>query len=324
MKKMFYVIAGIALAVVTVPILVCLTTGCKKADPDTIDGGVVKSYTDPDAPKVIESTEITDFDCTVSMLSSSYEEFRGREYSFKATLQDNSVKGTYSYYTRGSDDRADYSFEADDGFMSSLYGIVSKYELSQHNGYYHFVSGLPAMYGSKLTVLFASGEKIYASDNQSSFIGADVLRELIALFEGSAGVKNEKEWSGIEFSRSHMNWNYCFNISILPDAEGNTVVSGFCNDSDGTEYSVDDYFVISDEGLEKLKALSLDDLPKAKKKPFFGIQVDDETTEKLLLLYPDGSEEEKELSSDTLTAIFDIALSEFKRNAENNASDTSE
>lgn len=324
MKRMIYIISGIVAVAVATLMVVCFITGCKKCNPDypdNIDGGVVKSYTDPDAPKVIESTEITKFDFTVSMISSTDKEFSGRVFDFKAYLSDKKVSGKYSYRQRDGES-CDYEFEAEKSFMESLYGIVSKYDFASHNGYYHSVSGLPDMYGADLSVLFASGESITASNNQSNFIENEAVSALIELFEDASGVTDEREWSGIEIYRTHMNRNYCFNVSILPDTEGNTIIFGYCYDSDGTEYSAEEPFEISDNGLEKLRALDLDSLAKVKRRPNFGLHADDKTVQKLVLSYPDGSEEEKELSDDTLNAIFDIALSEFKRNAEDTEPET--
>lgn len=66
--------------------------------------------------------------------------------------------------------------------MSKLQEIVSKYDLAKHNGYTHHVSGLPDMYGDYIDIKYASGESIYASDNQSGFLAQEAAMELINLF----------------------------------------------------------------------------------------------------------------------------------------------
>lgn len=315
---MLYIISGIVALTVASLIFVCFLSGCRKAFhdyPDNIDGGVVKRYTDPNAPKVIESTEITEFDCTISMITSVEEEYSGKVFNFKAFISNEKVSGKYSCRQRCGES-FDVDFEAEKSFMESLYGIVSKYNFASHNGYYHSVSGLPDMYGTDLSVLFSSGESIDASDNQSGFIEIEAVAALIELFEDAAGVTDEREWSGMEFYRSSMVQNCCFDITVLPDTEGNTVITGYCISPDGTEYSSEDYFIISDEGLKNLKGLELDKLPRSTNKDDSEIFADDETVQRLILSYPDGTDEEKELSDDTLQSIFDIALSEFAKHFE--------
>ena len=56
------------------------------------------------------------------------------------------------------------------------------YEFAQHNGYSHKISGLPDMYGATLDIKYASGESIYAYDNQDCFIPFEAMKELVELF----------------------------------------------------------------------------------------------------------------------------------------------
>lgn len=309
---MVYIILLTALAAVGIFAGVYFSADTKSTD--NIDGGVVKNYTDPLAPKEIMSKEITEFDAKISAISSADEELSGKVFSFKATVGAEKVSAKYSCRLRGRG-VSDCSFEADKSFMKKLYTVVSKYDLAQYNGYYHHVSGLPDMYGANISVSFASGESIHAEDNQSCFVGNEALKELTVLFEKAANVKKEGTWSGISFSCTHMNWSHCFNVNILPDTEGNTVAEGFCIGPDGTEYRVEDYFVFSKEGLAKLRALKLDSLPKKKTgiEPIF--KADDESVTRLVLSYPDGKDKEKALTNETTQRIFDIVLEEFIKNA---------
>lgn len=66
--------------------------------------------------------------------------------------------------------------------MTSLQELVSKYNFAQYNGYISKVSGLPDMYGAKLDINYASGESIYAYNNQDCFIPFEAIEELIELF----------------------------------------------------------------------------------------------------------------------------------------------
>lgn len=66
--------------------------------------------------------------------------------------------------------------------MNTLQKVVAEYDLAQYNGYSYRVSGLPEGYGACLEVEYASGEHIYASDNQSCFLSIDAMEALEALF----------------------------------------------------------------------------------------------------------------------------------------------
>lgn len=81
----------------------------------------------------------------------------------------------------GAGDKSE--FEADLSFMTKLQDIVSKYDFAQYNGYSHHVSGLPDMYGECIDIKYASGESIYASDNQSGFIPFEAIKNLVKLFD---------------------------------------------------------------------------------------------------------------------------------------------
>ena len=98
-----------------------------------------------------------------------------------ATLEDGTVKAKMDWHDRsGNGDKTE--FEADVSFMSKLQEIVSKYNLAQHNGYSHRVSGLPDMYGECIDIKYTSGESIHASDNQSGFLPFEAIKEIVQLF----------------------------------------------------------------------------------------------------------------------------------------------
>ena len=163
----------------------------KSADKSTapIDGGVVKRYW-ADAPKVIESNEIVSFHCEISLIAAADASDIGyRVYNLDAELKNGEVSVTYDWYDRsGNRDSAGYQAAAD--FMARLQKIVYEYDFAQHNGYYHTVSGLPGMYGESLTVIYASGERIYVHDNQSGFLPYEAEKALVNLF--GAATKLEK------------------------------------------------------------------------------------------------------------------------------------
>ena len=159
-------------------------SGCKMYSTDDIDGGVVTRNSGEDSPKVIESTDIISFNCELSFIATVFDEeneLEGKVYKMSAAVEDGTVKAKIDWHDRsGNGDKAE--FEADVSFMSKLQEIVSKYDLAKHNGYTHHVSGLPDMYGDYIDIKYASGESIYASDNQSGFLKAEAAMELINLF----------------------------------------------------------------------------------------------------------------------------------------------
>jgi len=159
-------------------------SGCNTHSTDDIDGGVVTRNSAEDSPKVIESAEIISFDGEFSFISAVFDEeseLEGKVYKMSAILEDNTVKAKIDWHDRGGDGNTS-EFETDISFMTKLQDIVSKYDLAKHNGYIHHVSGLPDMYGDCIDIKYASGESIYASDNQDGFLPTDEVMELIELF----------------------------------------------------------------------------------------------------------------------------------------------
>ena len=156
---------------------------------DDIDGGVVKRYW-ADVPKVIESAEIVSFHCVISLFAACETDGLGnRIYTLDAALKEGDVLVKYNWRERGGEsDKAEYKADAD--FMVRLQEIVAAYNFAQHNGYYHTVSGLPDMYGEKLDIVYASGERISVHDNQSGFLPFEAEKALVMLF--GAATKMEK------------------------------------------------------------------------------------------------------------------------------------
>ena len=151
---------------------------------DDIDGGVKTYNSGEDSPKVIESTEIISFKCEFSLIAVVLEEeneLSGRIYTLDAELDNGTVKCKIDWYGRESSG-VPREFTADASFMTSLQEIVSKYDFAKHNGYISKVSGLPHMYGAKVDIKYASGESIYAYDNQDCFISLDAIKELVEVF----------------------------------------------------------------------------------------------------------------------------------------------
>ena len=168
-------------------------SGCSAPVPKTVteDGGVTRQSTGKDAPKTIKSDEIVSFSCELSFIASVFEEeneLEGRVYKLSAVSEGDTVKAKIDWRDRyGDEDKAE--FTTDISFMKELQDIVSRYGFAQHNGYSYYVSGLPDMYGECIDIKYASGESIYAEDNQSGFLPQDAVTELIDLFTLKKGAE---------------------------------------------------------------------------------------------------------------------------------------
>lgn len=161
--------------------MLLVLTGCGKmpVPPCEEDGGK-NHYTDTEAPKVIESTQIVSFSCTFSTMDIAEEGSPVAGKIFTLTVE--SGNGGYAVRSRESV-YLDRSFTTDPAFFEVLQQIVSKYNLAQYNGTVCSVAGLPPDYGAELTILYASGERIHTFDNESCFLPIQAIEELAELFE---------------------------------------------------------------------------------------------------------------------------------------------
>lgn len=177
MRKMIWLIFGVLFTTV-------LLMGCSKSQPkNTADEeGGVRIDTSYDAPKEIQSTDIIHFYCEFSNLTMMNEEtfLENKVYELEALLKDGKVQCEYETYAGGEGSKE--TFEAEARFLKEIQKIIKNHNLIQHNGYSYRVSGLPDQFGAVLQVEYESGEKIYASDNQSNFLSVAVMEDLDELF----------------------------------------------------------------------------------------------------------------------------------------------
>ena len=164
--------------ILALAVLGLLFAGCSRNTED-IDGGQTH-YIVEDAPKVIESTEIVTFSCEFSTTHMPLNEsaVAGRYY----TLYAGENSGRFQARA-GGHVYAERSFTPDDAFFEQLQQIVSEYDFAQHNGEYYTVAGLPSDLGASLDILYASGESISTSDNQSTFLPLEAMEALVTLFD---------------------------------------------------------------------------------------------------------------------------------------------
>ncbi len=175
MTRVFFILALAAA-------LLALLSACAAPKPEPeeppVDGGTTDT-TDPDAPKTVDSSEITSFRCKVSLLSFDLPEsgrLRAERYELTAKREGGAVT-----CTRYRPETGEETFTGTPDFPERLQEIVSKHDLAAFNGISTFTSGLPDDFGATLHAVYSSGEKIAAADNQNMFLPEEAVRELVRL-----------------------------------------------------------------------------------------------------------------------------------------------
>ena len=154
----------------------------KKMDMIEDDGGIVKKV-NVNAPKIINSTQIMIFECKFSTLAflDLDADIGNRVYILEARLENEFVNGRYRHRSR-FENNVDVKFKAEQSFMERLQRIIEEHNLAKNNGVCVKVNGLPDMYGAKLRVDYASGERIYTSNNQDNFLSVSAMEAMLRLF----------------------------------------------------------------------------------------------------------------------------------------------
>ena len=154
-----------------------------KKESTCIEDGGVQTCIDKNAPKSIVSENIISFYCEFSTVAIADDILIEHGiYTFSARLKDGAVRGEYKKRTRYGEGEQ-FLFRKSHSFMRKLQHIVKTYDLAKYNGIEYSVSGLPDMYGAKIHIVYASGESIYTSDNQSNFLPIEVMQALLEVFK---------------------------------------------------------------------------------------------------------------------------------------------
>ena len=161
---------------------------------------------DTKAPKTIGSGEMVLFDVT-SVLPSAGETDRIGFVSAFAIPSEGG--GTFLLLEKGAGfrrrgERAIEKALVKEDVMPSLDALARDCDLAKQNGYHSETHGLPENFGGSVFVLYASGEKISFSDNQSPILSARTGEKIVSLFEKA--MRKEKialpdadDLAGIEF-----------------------------------------------------------------------------------------------------------------------------
>ncbi len=133
--------------------------GCKNESPTT---GNTIDKTDYDAPKVIESKDITAFRFSCVLFGEAYPDGI-KEIDLRIARDSGGVLTVY-------EDKSGISFPADDDILKNLQSVIDKYELAKNNGVYKYVSGLaPGYQPYEFTADYASGEKLTFTENNDPY-----------------------------------------------------------------------------------------------------------------------------------------------------------
>lgn len=129
-----------------------LMAGCgKTADPaGPVSGGRINN-TDPDAPKVIQSKEITEF-YTSFYLNTRWTAEENHSFQFQVKPDGN---GAWTVTEPGSE----ITCAADETLLTELQDVIDRNELASKNGICEYTAGVAPAYGACiLRVTYASGE----------------------------------------------------------------------------------------------------------------------------------------------------------------------
>ena len=139
-----------------------LMTGCGKTAGQEIVSGGVTDKSDPNAPKVIESTEITEFSVSVFLAERWTDEER-HPFDFAVKPDENGVLTAYEMHSG-------IRYPADDTLLCALQEVISQNDLAAMNGVYRVVAGLaPTDWPRELKVQYASGETLQYTVNNNPY-----------------------------------------------------------------------------------------------------------------------------------------------------------
>ncbi len=178
---------GIAVAVL---LLLMLLSGCVPST-DTDEPGGRKDYTDPKAPKKIESTVITSF--AYEFYSGSLEQILyglTYEYGGMELERVDDMGHVRVWGFRDGEEYFKHEYITPVAAFIDLETIIEKHDLAKYNGLKEETSGVPPMLGSSFKVIYESGESIYTYNNTGQVLGTGATKDLIELFtnlEGNPG-----------------------------------------------------------------------------------------------------------------------------------------
>ena len=126
--------------------------------------------------------------------------------------------------------------------------------------------------------------------------------------------KREGTWNELAIYRIHENPTHSFNLRI-ECADCAYVLCGYCADDNGARYLADDGCTLSEDVIDCLRDLCLDELPRERRSPL-RFHADDGVSEGLILSYGEKTVRKK-LTEDVASKITRLLREEIKNQKSN-------
>jgi len=117
---------------------------------------------------------------------------------------------------------------------------------------------------------------------------------------------------GFSLSRNHMSAAGSYNFDVRLNDDGHYYLKGVCHGQDGRLYRNDQGILLSDETIEALLELKLEELNVYVRREEGQLFASDQTTKSLSVTFADGHSEAKELSDELAFSIYSILIEEFQ------------
>lgn len=167
-------------ALLMVILLLLSSCAAKEMIRDEDMPGGIRDWSRDDAPKVIKSKVIDRFECEYKANTRTEE---GYDYFVMAMVRE---KESAACRLQAFSDWAlpmDLVFDAPLSALDDLQKLADQHNIARYNGIDRQVNGLPPDLGARLWVVYASGERIDASDNSTSFLDYRLTPALYDFFE---------------------------------------------------------------------------------------------------------------------------------------------
>ncbi len=149
---------------------------------------------DTKAPHEIDSNEIVYFSATSALGHFMDDNVRDHLYRFSAFAA-KSDAGTFLYLCAENGrnrEPASSIVTVKENVLPALAALVKECDLAEGNGYHSTTHGLPENFGGKVDILFASGERISFSDNQTPVVSYENALKIVKFMKDAmAGERAE-------------------------------------------------------------------------------------------------------------------------------------
>ena len=244
-----------------------------KKDRDPKACGGTRETLDSEAPTVIKSKDMISFDVSSALgFDNDYENDICRISAFAVRAE----RGTFISLTLEKGHR--YDFEktckvvyVEEDIFPTLVELVERHDIAKRNGSHSRTYGLPEDFGGSISVLYASGEAISISNNQSPVISVKAAIDIKNAFEKALEGKKVSlpaiaDLTKIIYDEKRNNGGYTHSeLTFLADGKGKVVSKQKYEDSKvyESEYekSAEKIDYIKDQ-IEKAAMFSWSDLPQ--------------------------------------------------------------